>query len=84
MPIYEYKCAACSSISEYLVGAGKSEQIKCRDCGSTDLVRLLSIGCINLQGSLKNPGSTCCGREERCEIPPCTDGGSCKRDWTEL
>jgi len=24
-------------------------------------------------------GLTCCGRTERCEKPPCSDDGSCKR-----
>jgi hypothetical protein len=26
------------------------------------------------------PGSTCCGRSERCDTPPCSNDGKCQRD----
>jgi putative FmdB family regulatory protein len=76
MPIYEYKCAECGSISEFLTSVGEDENKKCRICGSTNLVRILSVGWFTLQDSHRLPGWTCCGREERCEIPPCVDDGT--------
>ena len=37
MPIYEYQCEICGTISEYLVVVGDDEGIKCRRCGSADM-----------------------------------------------
>jgi putative FmdB family regulatory protein len=80
MPIYEYRCGACGSVSEYLVRLGNDEPIECKQCGSRKISRVLSASSFTLQSSKRSAGRTCCGREERCESPPCTDGGICKRD----
>ena len=79
MPIYEYKCNECGSTSEYLVGVGKDEALLCKDCGNTEMERILSVASFAAGLSERAPGMTCCGREERCEAPPCSEGGGCRR-----
>ena len=78
MPIYEYRCRLCGAISEYLVGIGRDEDIACKECGSTDMERVLSVASSVNGTSRRAPGRTCCGREERCETPPCSRGGVCR------
>ncbi|MBN2032221.1 MAG: zinc ribbon domain-containing protein [Deltaproteobacteria bacterium] len=80
MPIYEYRCHECGAVSEYLVGVGSDDPIKCKECGGSHLSKILSVGSFTLHASQHAAGRTCCGREERCERPPCSDGGSCRRD----
>jgi putative FmdB family regulatory protein len=80
MPIYEYRCEACGAVSEYLVAPGDKEKIQCRECGGLEMKRILSASSFSFGSSNRMPGRTCCGREERCEAPPCSDGGSCRRE----
>jgi putative FmdB family regulatory protein len=80
MPIYEYRCRKCGAVSEYLVGVGRDDPIVCRECGNNGMDRILSSGSFTLHASARAAGRTCCGREERCERPPCSDGGTCRRD----
>ena len=79
MPIYEYRCEECGSVSEYLVGVGDDEVIQCKECSSHQMNRVLSASSFKFQSNQHIPGRTCCGREERCETPPCSDGGTCRR-----
>ena len=82
MPIYEYRCEECSRIGEFLVGVGQEKiEIKCRYCGSKSLYKIFSKSNISTKGHLisSQNGKTCCGREERCDTPPCSDDGICKR-----
>jgi putative FmdB family regulatory protein len=82
MPIYEYKCNKCHRISEFLVGIGQgSGEIKCRHCGSSELERILSGSHVVMGKGGSGPyhGKTCCGREERCDAPPCSADGECTR-----
>lgn len=80
MPIYEYRCEACGAVSEYLVGMRDDEPIRCRQCGGSELKRILSSSSFTLRSPGRAPGRTCCGRKERCETPPCSDGGNCRRE----
>lgn len=81
MPIYEYQCEACGSVSEYLVGMGNhDEPIQCRQCGSREMNRVLSTSSFTLQSSERMAGRTCCGRTERCDTPPCSTGAACRRE----
>lgn len=80
MPIYEYRCKACGATSEYLIGMGKDENMACKECGSTELERILSVASFMDGISGHAPGRTCCGREERCTTPPCSGGGACRRE----
>ncbi len=78
MPIYEYRCEACGAVSEYLVGLGDDERVLCKVCGASGMNGILSASSFTSQSPRRMPGRTCCGREERCETPPCSDGGGCR------
>jgi putative FmdB family regulatory protein len=78
MPIYEYVCEACGKVSEFLIGVGQGEAtIKCRHCGSLHVKQQLSVSGFSVRGS--QGGKTCCGKEERCDTPPCSTGRGCRR-----
>jgi len=78
MPIYEYQCPSCGKITETLVqGFFATKAPKCPDCGH-DTARRLSLPALVTETS-HHSGKTCCGREERCEKPPCSGGGGCHR-----
>lgn len=79
MLIYEYKCRDCGKVSEAFVRSLNSHNAQCPACGSHKLDRLLSTS-YTLRTEASTPGMTCCGREERCEMPPCSSGNSCRRD----
>jgi len=80
MPIYEYRCNQCSHVSEILTAPGSGESLPlCKNCGSSDLEKLMSAPSILLRDSGHVPGTTCCGREERCDTPPCSTGDGCRR-----
>ncbi len=81
MPIYEYKCSDCGEVSEILTGMGsRDEPATCKHCGSSDMERILSTSFISVKGGMQKGGTTCCGRDERCDAPPCSSGGVCTRD----
>jgi len=78
MPIYDYKCRECGRVSEIFLRSPDSEDIKCPDCGSNNLERLISASYM-IKMNAPMPGTTCCGRAERCETPPCSTGDVCRR-----
>jgi len=81
MPIYEYRCNQCGKVSEILVVVGPdNNSLACQHCGSHDLRKILSVSSFTFSDSSRAPGTTCCGREERCDTPPCTTGDICRRD----
>lgn len=79
MPIYTYKCNDCAAVFDFLM-IKQSEKPRCEKCGSRNLEKQLSsLGAVIMGGS--NPkGTTCCGRTERCDTPPCSEDGTCRRD----
>ena len=77
MPIYEYRCRDCNETFEMLVRVGTV--VVCPHCGSESLNKSLSAP-VTLSGrTTRSAGRTCCGREERCDTPPCSEGGECRR-----
>jgi len=80
MPIYDYVCRECGRISELLVRTSENSNSRCPACGSDKMEKLVSSSYIIRSGTTKSAGSTCCGKAERCEVPPCSGGGSCQRD----
>jgi putative FmdB family regulatory protein len=81
MPIYEYKCMDCGEVSEILTGMGsRHERATCKHCGSGQVERILSASFISVRGGMQKAGTTCCGRTERCDTPPCSTDGVCSRD----
>ena len=88
MPTYDYLCENCGYRFEKFQNMSNSPMKTCPKCGK-QIRRLVSSGTgIIFKGSgfyqtdYKNKntgGGTCCGREERCDKPPCSDDGVCKR-----
>jgi len=78
MPIYEYRCATCGERVEVLVRS-QTATPSCPRCGSPLTDRLFSAPHVLNSESRRPAGHTCCGREERCDTPPCSGGGSCRR-----
>jgi len=59
MPIYEFKCNDCGKNFKSLIGvvAGNNE-VRCPECGSKNLTRLLSVFAVkNFGGGKKDNGS---------------------------
>ncbi|MFP3898496.1 MAG: FmdB family zinc ribbon protein [Dehalococcoidia bacterium] len=78
MPIHDFKCLQCGRVMEaFIRDAGETPH--CPDCGSANLERLMSSSYV-LKTSSHIPGTTCCGRAERCTTPPCSTGDGCRRD----
>ncbi|MFC2037913.1 zinc ribbon domain-containing protein [Chloroflexota bacterium] len=76
MPIYEYRCRSCETTFEALVrGDGI---VTCLHCGSSSLNRLISVPFVSSGRTARPAGRTCCGREERCDTPPCSEGDVCR------
>jgi putative FmdB family regulatory protein len=79
MPIYEYKCLHCGEISEIFLHGPEGQSVQCPACGSYKLDKLLSAS-YTLKTDVSTPGTTCCGRAERCQTPPCSSDNTCRRD----
>ncbi|MGB8953215.1 MAG: zinc ribbon domain-containing protein [Candidatus Aminicenantales bacterium] len=70
MPIYEYKCLKCGKVIEIFVRSPhETTTVVCPDCGSKNLKKIFSIPAAVTIGKSSAPGTTCCGREERCSAP---------------
>lgn len=78
MPIFDYKCHQCNTVSELLMRVPE-QHVKCPNCGSADMERLVSAS-YAIKMDTAAPGTTCCGRAERCERPPCGGGEACRRE----
>ena len=78
MPIYDFKCQDCGEVSEILVRGADSQPARCTSCGSENLERLVSASYM-IKTEAPASGTTCCGRAERCEKPPCSTGDTCRR-----
>ncbi len=51
MPIYEYRCAACSHYLDALQKMSDAPLRKCPECGKSQLRRLVSAPSFRLKGS---------------------------------
>ena len=88
MPTYEYECENCGYKFEKFQKMSDKPLDKCPNCNG-HVKRLIGKGTgVIFKGSgfystdYKNnvsSGRTCCGRTERCEKPPCSDNGVCKK-----
>lgn len=79
MPVYEYRCLDCGKISEILLRSPDDQNIRCPACGSYRLDKLLSAP-YTLRSRASILGTTCCGKAERCQTPPCSLDDTCRRD----
>jgi len=87
MPTYEYECRSCGHRFEHRQAITEAPIAACPECGG-EVRRLVSGGAgILVRGgdqnagrrpgggcSLEREGTTCCGRQERCDKPPCGGG----------
>ncbi|MEW6142113.1 MAG: FmdB family zinc ribbon protein [Chloroflexota bacterium] len=79
MPTYDYRCLNYGEVSEFVISSDSSKsELSCPACGGHRLERLISAPNL-LKGGPIHSGTTCCGRTERCETPPCSTGGGCRR-----
>jgi putative FmdB family regulatory protein len=79
MPIYEYRCEKCGTISEVLQ-LGREEVPSCKDCGGTDLTKVMSAPNISMGGSCSSFGEGgCSGSPDMCGSSPhsCGNSGCC-------
>jgi putative FmdB family regulatory protein len=77
VPIYEYRCRDCGSTSEVFLRGKDSQAGSCPGCGSPNLEKLISASYTIMAGP-RPSGGTCCGREERCDSPPCSGEHGCQ------
>jgi putative FmdB family regulatory protein len=78
MPIYDFRCQDCGRVSELLLRGEEGQTARCSGCGSENLERLVSAPHM-IRREAVSPGSTCCGRAERCDKPPCSIDDGCQR-----
>jgi putative FmdB family regulatory protein len=79
MPIYDYRCRKCGKTSEVLLRSPDS-YVKCPGCGSDAMEKLISASYNIKVDRVTSDNTTCCGRAERCEKPPCSSGETCHRE----
>lgn len=75
MPLYSYCCPDCGAELELLLGRDE-KPAPCDQCGGP-LVKVLSAPAGFRGLRTRPPGKTCCGRDERCDTPPCDSGSGC-------
>jgi putative FmdB family regulatory protein len=66
MPIYEYLCADCSGEFEELVSVTAGDAVRCPDCGSDTVTRLLSSFATSRPEGAAVGGGGCCGGSCGC------------------
>ena len=77
MPIFEYECRECHTVTEELVRRRDDEKkVTCHRCGSAKVRKLLSAAAVAVkQGTCTGaPSSTCdprCRSSSPGDMPPC-------------
>ena len=68
MPIFEYKCSGCGTVSEIFTNiARQSDPLACKSCGGTSLEKLLSTASIGTDAT----GDSFCRPQETCYNSSC-------------
>ena len=79
MPMYEYRCTKCGSVSEFLVYGGNADGLACPSCGNAGLEKMISAPNVHTTPV----GSTCqsmgCPSGPQCGSSPCASGGCCPK-----
>ena len=73
MPIFEYECSACGTVTEELVGVGSGQtKPRCEKCGSRRLRKLMSAASVQVKATQPTCDTTC-AREHGCQAAnfPC-------------
>lgn len=50
MPIYEYQCGECQTVSEFLEGFNSASKHVCEKCGSEKMSRVMSVFSATMDG----------------------------------
>jgi putative FmdB family regulatory protein len=80
VPVFEYRCVRCGKVTEVFHRKLESnEDVICSHCGSDELEKLISAPA-RVITSTSSGTTTCCGKTERCDAPPCEVDGSCRRE----
>jgi len=79
MPIFDYRCNQCGRNTEILDRGVKESAYCCPYCGSSNLEKLVSVASVVVKSEARASGHTCCGREERCQTPPCSTDQGCNK-----
>lgn len=61
MPIYEYECEHCSTTFETIVSINSTDDVSCKNCGSTDTRKLISASSMKV-GSKSSDSTGCVPR----------------------
>jgi len=78
MPIYEFRCASCGNVEEFILTGSRKVEMKCGACGGEDLERVISRTnyVMGPSGSTGNTGGSTttrsCGPGKSCtamELP---------------
>ena len=83
MPIYEYECRQCGNVTEIYQKTSLSGPVSCENCGSKNTLKLFSAPALLRvadHSHHSSKGTTCCGRTERCDTPPCSAAEGCRRE----
>ena len=78
MPIYEYVCKKCNTTSEFLLGISQQEEIKCKQCGSKEVEKIMSRSGVKSAsgGGCESIGS-CPSAGEGCAMGGHKHSGGC-------
>lgn len=85
MPVYDYHCKDCNNKFEIIVLSSNTD-LSCPSCKSSNTEKTISSSYIVTKYSHTketpppSDHSPCCGRAERCEKPPCSGGGQCRKE----
>jgi putative FmdB family regulatory protein len=78
MPVYDYRCRDCGRLQEVFLRSADASPPSCAGCGGERLERVPSA--FHMLSPTRGGGSTtCCGRDERCDSPPCSTDDVCRR-----
>ena len=74
MPIYEFKCQSCGRVFDLLIFSGEKVEMKCPDCGSLEVTKLISaanhtFGVSTLRAKDGGPGGV---TNNVCQSGSCT------------
>ena len=77
MPIYEFQCKKCGADSEILVRSSDWKGTACPKCGSTQLMKRLSVFAASTADSATGSLPPCAGGGNTAGCGPCCGGGAC-------
>jgi len=79
MPRYRFVCEDCGRITEVVRRmTDEKSPGRCRHCGSSKLRRVFSAVAMSVKGDAWEQAGSCCGRDEPCSSPPCSETGICR------